>query len=85
MAAHPAQRIAQLGAADAPDCGRTYVLSSDMLMRKSDSLKSYGTFQPILPYLRRSCTTAWKNVRQYTTDRKAGFAHAASSSSLIFE
>ena len=61
------------------------MLSSDMLTRKSDSLKSYATFQPILPYLRRSCTTAWKNVRQYTTERNAGFAHAASSSSLIFE
>merc|ERR1719420_2337107 len=56
-----------------------------MLTRKSDSLKSYGTFHPILPYLRRSCTTAWKNANVYTSGLKRLCGHAASSASSTFE
>lgn len=55
------------------------------LTKKSDSLKSYGTFQPILPYLRLSCTTAWKKASTYTRLRKAGCGHAVMLSLEILE
>lgn len=44
----PAQRTRQTGVA--------------ALTWKSDSLKSYDTFQPILPNFLLSCTTAWKKA-----------------------
>lgn len=42
-----------------------------MLIRKSVSLKSYGTFHPSLPYLRLSWTTAWKRARTHTSGLNA--------------
>ena len=39
-------------------------------IRRSDSLKPYGIFQPIGPNLRRSCTFAWKKHSVYSKRSK---------------
>lgn len=57
-----------------------YVFRICIHTRKSDSLKSYGTFQPTLPYLRRSCTTAWKKAKTNTSEVNAGWVHSVSAS-----
>ncbi len=56
-----------------------YVLRMSIHTWKSDSLKSYETFQPILPYFLRSCTTAWKNASTNTRDEKAEWGHSANA------
>ena len=61
-----------------------YVLMSRCEMRKSVSLKSYDTFHPSLPYLRRSCATAWKNASTYVSGRYPGCGQSLSVRSVIF-
>ena len=52
---------------------------------KSDSLKSYEMFQPILPYFLRSCTTAWKNASTNTSEGNASCGHSRSASAEILK
>lgn len=53
-----------------------YVFKISIHTWKSDSLKSYEIFQPILPYFLRSCTTAWKKASTKTRDEKALCGHS---------
>merc|ERR1712072_1051025 len=46
-------------------------------MTKSDSLKSYATFQPIFPYFILSCTTAWRKARVNRQALKASCGQAS--------
>lgn len=55
-----------------------------MHTRKSDSLKAYVTFQPILPYLRRSWTTAWKKAKTKTSVTKLWWLHSCSAVTGVF-
>ena len=62
-----------------------YVLNMSMHTWKSDSLKSYETFQPIFPYFRRSWTTAWKKLRTKTSEEKAGWGQSVNVAGLILK
>mmetsp|Transcript_60210 Transcript_60210/g.148097 ORF Transcript_60210/g.148097 Transcript_60210/m.148097 type:complete len:402 (-) Transcript_60210:75-1280(-) len=67
---------------------RTNILSTSLAQRMSDVLNSYLMFQPRGPYLRRSCTTAWKKASptnsffQYLLSRFALSGSASSPSSV---
>lgn len=54
-----------------------------MEILKSDSLKSYDTFQPIFPYFFLSYTTAWKNDSTKIRGRKASLSHSSRTFSEI--
>ena len=58
-----------------------YVLTKLNEILKSVSLKSYGTFQPSLPYFRRSWTAAWKNASTYASVLNAEFSQLSKTSS----
>lgn len=54
-------------------------------MLKSDSLKSYIRFQPILPNFFRSWITAWKKERHYTSGLNSWFVHDSNSLGFILD